>query len=239
MGEYGQNKRSPECPRGKQQKKGYEGGRGPPRMRKVSTEEKLEREQRRIERQQRQFEKKQLQQQQQQPQDYYSNNNGSQQQQQQQFQQQQQQQQQQQPQRLNNNTALHVDTGLPQPQRQQQQQYKQQLSTQIPKLPNPEKQLFSPRKQQHVVQQSTTTILPSNQPYQPYQQELNSFRQTIPRATATTGRRTTSSSTAPIIDSYAQEYNNTKVSPGRGVAAQKINLYPTTLSSYNGKNGSG
>merc|ERR1712166_1651660 len=92
--EYGQNKRSPECPRGKQQKKGYEGGRGPPRMRKVSTEEKLEREQRRIERQQRQFEKKQLQQQQQQPQDYYSNNNGSQQQQQQQQQFQQQQQQQ-------------------------------------------------------------------------------------------------------------------------------------------------
>ena len=58
--EYGQKKRSPECPRGKQQKKGYEGGRGPPRMRKVSTEEKLEREQRRIERQQRQFEKQQL-----------------------------------------------------------------------------------------------------------------------------------------------------------------------------------
>merc|ERR1712166_933186 len=125
--EYGQKKRSPECPRGKQQKKGYEGGRGPPRMRKVSTEEKLEREQRRIERQQRQFEKKQLQQQQQQPQDYYSNNNGSQQQQQQQFQQeqqqqqqqqqqqfqqqfQQQQQQQQQPQRLNNTTALNVVT---------------------------------------------------------------------------------------------------------------------------------
>ena len=36
----------------------------------------------------------------------------------------------------------------------------------------------------------------------------------------------------------AQQYNNTKVSPGRGVADQKINLYPTTLSSYNGKNGS-
>ena len=88
------------------------------------------------------------------------------------------------------------------------QQYKQQLSTQIPKLPNPEKQLFSPRKQQHVVQQPYQPYQPEHwTPYQPYQQELNSFRQTIPRATATTGRRTTSSSTAPIIDSYVSYFS--------------------------------